>query len=106
MIILNISKLLVVNRFYRVAKMAVYILPSMAKALLGLFCNSNCFSLCPHTCTRLNSSSNVNIVEWLVSVTAVRVFVGSALTLHFGLASRDNTFDRSGFYVRFENVQG
>ena len=68
--------------------MAVHILPSMAKALQGAFCNSNCFHLCPHT--RLNSSSNVNIVEWLVSMTAnaVRVFVGSALTRSFGLVWR------------------
>ena len=82
--------------------MAVCILPSMAKALLGLFCNSNCFRLCPHT--RLNSTSNVNIVEWLASMTAVRVFVGYALTLSFGLASRDYTFDRRGFCVLFQNV--
>ena len=67
--------------------MAVYILPSTAKALLGLSCNLNCFHLFPHT--RLNSNSNVNIVEWLVSMTAVWVFVGSALTLSFGLANRN-----------------
>jgi len=78
--------------------MAVYILPSVAKALLGLFCNSNCFHLCPHI--RLNSSSNVYIVEWLVSMTAARVFVGFALTLPFGLASRDYTFDRSSFFSK------
>ena len=46
----------------------------------------------------------MNIVEWLVSTTAVRVFVGSALTLFFGLASRGYTFDRSTFYVLFQNV--
>jgi len=74
----------------------------MAKAPLGLFCNSNCFHLCPHI--RLNSSSNVNIVEWLVSTTAVRAFVGSDLTLFLGLASRGYTFDRSAFYVLFQNV--
>ena len=46
------------------------------------------FELFPPFST-LNSSSNVNIVEWLVSMTAVWVFVGSALTLSFGLANRD-----------------
>ena len=51
-----------------------YLAIRTAKALLGLSCNS---------------SSNVNIVEWLVSMTAVWVFVGSALTLSFGLANRD-----------------
>jgi len=35
---------------------------------------------------------------------AVRVFVGSALTLSFDLACRDYTFDRSAFYVLFQNV--
>jgi len=43
--------------------MAVYILPSVAKALLGLFCNSNYFHLSPHV--RLNSSSNVNVAEMI-----------------------------------------
>ena len=79
--------------------MSVYILPSVAKALLGIFCNSNCFHLCPHI--RLNSSSNVNIFEWLVSMPAVPVFVSSALTLFFDLACRDYTFDKSAFYVLF-----
>jgi len=34
----------------------------------------------------------MNTVEWLVSVSAVRVFVGSALTISFSIA-RDYTFD-------------
>jgi len=42
----------------------------------------------------LNSSSNVNIVEWLVSMPTVRLFIGSALTISFGLACRGYTFDR------------
>ena len=96
-IILNILKLLVVIR-----SDFTDILPSVAKALLGIFCNSNCFHLCPHI--RLNSCCNVNVVEWLVSMPAVRVFVGSALTLSFDLACRDYTFDRSAFYVLFQNV--
>jgi len=66
--------------------MAVHILPLMAKALLGLFCNSNCIHLCPHM--TLSSSSNVNLVEWLVSMPAAGLFVGSALTTSFGVASR------------------
>ena len=57
--------------------MVVYILPSNAKTLLGLFCNSNCIHLCSHI--TLSLSSNVNIVERLVSMPAVRLFVGSAL---------------------------
>jgi len=32
-----------------------------------------------------------------MSMPAVRMFVGSALTISFGLASRDYTFDRSAF---------
>jgi len=39
------------------------------------------------------TSNNVNTVEWLVSVSAVLVFVGSALTISFSIASRDYTFD-------------
>ena len=43
--------------------MVVYILPSNAKTLLGLFCSSNCIHFCSHI--TLSSSSNVNIVEWI-----------------------------------------
>ena len=64
--------------------MVVYILPSNAKTLLGLFCNSNCIHRCSHE--TLSFSGNMNIVEWLVSMPAVRLFVGSALTISFGLA--------------------
>ena len=39
----------------------------------------------------------MDIVEWLVLTTVVRVFVRSALTLFFGLASRGYTFYRSAF---------
>jgi len=62
--------------------MEVHILPSKAKTLLGLFCNSNCIHLCSHV--TLSFSGNVYIVEWLVSMPAVRLFVGSALTISFG----------------------
>ena len=48
--------------------MVVYILPSNAKTLPGVCCNSKCIHLCSHI--TLSSSSNVNIVEWLVSVPA------------------------------------
>jgi len=37
---------------------------------------------------------------------AVRLFFGSALTISFGLACRGYTFDRNGFNVLFEKVQG
>ena len=66
--------------------MVVYILPPNAKTLLGLFCNSNCIHLCSHI--MLSSSSNVNRVQWLVSMPVVQLFVGSALTISFGLAFR------------------
>jgi len=84
--------------------MVVYILPSNAKTLLGLFCNSNCIHRCSHI--TWSFSSNVNIVEWFVSMLAVRLFVGSALTISFGLACRGYTFDRSDFNVLFQKVQG
>jgi len=60
--------------------MVGYILPSHAKTLLGLFCNSNCIiNRCSHI--TLSFSSNMNVVEWLVSMPAMRLFVGSALTI-------------------------
>jgi len=42
----------------------------------------------PHLCTyiTLGSTSNANIIEWLVSISAVQVFVDSALTICFGSA--------------------
>jgi len=82
--------------------MVVYILPSNAKTLLGLFCNSNCIQRCSHITLRF--SSNENIVEWLVSVPAVRLFVGSAQTISFGLACRGYTYNRSAFNVLFQNI--
>jgi len=53
---------------------------------------------------RLSSCSNVTIVEWLVSMPAVRLFARSALTISFGLACRGYTFDRSAFNVLFQKV--
>ena len=103
MIILKRSKILVVIRFHRLAKWQC-ILPSNAKTLLGLFCNLNCIHLCSHI--TLSSSSNVNIVEWFVSMPAVRLFACSALTISFGSACRGYTFDRSAFNVLFQKVQG
>jgi len=50
------------------------------------------------------SSSNVNIVKWLVSIPAVQLFLGSALTISFGLACRGFTFDRSAFNLLFQKV--
>ena len=52
------------------------------------------------------SSSNVNIVECLASMPAARLFVGSALTIFFGLVCRGYLFDRNAFNVLFQNVQG
>jgi len=73
--------------------MVVYILPSNAKTLLELFCNSNCIHFCSYI--TWSSNSNMNRVEWLVSVPAVRLFIRSALTISFGLACRGYTIDRS-----------
>jgi len=50
------------------------------------------------------SSSNVNIVEWLVSVPAVQLFLDSSLTISIGLACRGYIFDRSVFNVFFQKV--
>jgi len=44
--------------------------------------------LCSHI--RLSSSSNVNIIA---SMPAVRLFIGSAFTISFGLARRGYPFD-------------
>jgi len=79
--------------------MVVYILPSIAKTPLELFCNSSCIHLSSHI--TLSSSSNVNIVEWIVSMPAVLLFIGSALTISFGLACRSCTFDRITFNVAY-----
>jgi len=46
----------------------------------------------------------MNIVEWLVSMPAVRLFAGSALTIFFGLACRGYTYDRRVFNVLFQKV--
>jgi len=46
----------------------------------------------------------VNVFEVLVFVLAVRMFGVSALTICFGLASGNYTFDGSAFYVLFQKV--
>jgi len=84
--------------------MVVYILLLNAKTLLGICCNAICIHLCSHI--TLSSSSSVNIVEWLVSVPAVRLFVGCALAISFGLACECYTFDKSAFDVLFQKVEG
>ena len=84
--------------------MVVYILPSNAKTLLGIFCNSNCIHLCSPTTFSKSSSNNVKIVEWLVFMPAVGLFVGSTLTISFGLACKGCTFVRSAFNVLFQKV--
>ena len=48
----------------------------------------------PHLCAyiTLSSTSNANIVEWLVSISAVQVSVDSALTICFGSAIEEIMF--------------
>ena len=58
----------------------------MQKRWWDYFAIPKCIHLCSHI--TLSSSSNVNIVEWLVSMPAVRLFVGFALAILFGLACR------------------
>jgi len=53
---------------------------------------------------KVECSINLNIVEWLVSMPAVRLFAGSALTIFFGLACRGYTFDRRAFNILFQKV--
>jgi len=50
--------------------MVMYILLSIAKTLLELFCNSNCIHFCSHITS--SSSSNLNIVEWLAVLNMIR----------------------------------
>jgi len=67
--------------------MVVYIQPSNTKTLLELVSKRGYFHLCSQI--TLSSSCNVNIVEWLVSMLAVRLLVGSDLTISIGLACRE-----------------
>ena len=83
--------------------MILYILPSNAKTLLELFCNSNCIYICSHM--TLSSSSNVNIVQRLGPMPAVGVFSSSDLTLCFGLAGKDHIFDGRAFDVLIKKFQ-
>jgi len=48
----------------------------------------------------------MNVVEAFVSMAAVRVFKGSALTHCFGLAGRDYTFDGRTVHVHLKKVSG
>ena len=87
-IILNISKISVVIR--PIGLMVVYILPSMAKALLGQFYNLNCIHLCPHI--TLSSSSNVNTIDRLVSMSMiwmVSVYVSMSMIWMVGVYVND-----------------
>ena len=47
----------------------------------------------------------MNVVKVLVSMPTVHVFSSSALTLCFGLAGKDHTFDGRAFYVHLEKIQ-
>ena len=98
--ILKTSKILVAIRFHRIAKCQCIFCHQMQKLCRDYF--ANCIHCCSHI--TLSFSSNVNIVECLVSVPAVRLFIGSVLTISFGLACRNYTFNRSAFNVVFQNV--
>ena len=98
-IILNVSKILVVIRFYRFAKWQCNFAingKNSAETILP-------FELYPPlpTYLTLHSSSNVNLVEWLMPMPVLRVFVGSAITISFDLAWRDYSFDGNAFYVGY-----
>jgi len=101
-IILKTSKILVVIRFHRIAKWQCIFCHQMQKLCWDYF--ANCIHCCLHI--TLSFSSNVNIVECLVSMLAVRLFVGSVLTISFGLACRDYTFNRNAFNALFQKVSG
>jgi len=59
-----------------------------------------CIQLCPDSTYSVRITSNkVNIVKVLVSMPAVHAFSSSALTLCFGLAGKDHTFDGRAFDV-------
>ena len=47
----------------------------------------------------------MNIVEWLVSMPAVRLLVSSGLTISFGLACKGYTFGRSVFFILFKKFR-
>jgi len=47
----------------------------------------------------------VNVVKVLVSMSAVRVFSSSTLTLCFGLAGKDHIFDGRAFDVLIKKFQ-
>jgi len=79
--------------------MVVSILPSNAELCWDYFAIQTVSTI------TLSSSSNVKIVEWLVSVSTVRLFVGSALTISFALACRGYTFDRSTFMYFFKTFR-
>jgi len=86
--------------------MVVYILPIKCKNSAGTILHFELYPLLFTYNVEVYSSSDVNIVECLVSMPAVRFFIGSALTIFFGLACRGYTFERNAFYVLFQKVQG
>jgi len=47
----------------------------------------------------------MNVVKVLMSMSVVHVFSSSALTLCFGLAGKDHTFDGRDFYVLLKKIQ-
>jgi len=81
---------------------SVYFAIKCKNSVVDFFFNSNCIHLYSHI--TLTSSSNVNIVEWLVSMPAVRSFSGSALTISFGIACTEYTFEWSAFNALIQKV--
>ena len=49
--------------------------------------------------------NKMNVVKVLMSMSVVHVFSSSALTLCFGLAGKDHTFDGRDFYVLLKKIQ-
>ena len=47
----------------------------------------------------------MNTAEWLVSMSAVQLFLGSTLTISFGIACRGYAFGRSAFSALFKKFK-
>ena len=78
----------------------MHILPSMAKYLLGRFCYASNFVQTPHIALRSYYQQQGDR-----SQPAVHMFSIAALTLCFGIAGEDHTFDGTVFHVLLEKIQ-
>ena len=94
--VIMLNMLTILDPITQVCWMVAYISPSNAKLCWDNFAIKTVSSVL-HILYNVEfySRSNVNIVEWLVSILALRMFFVSALTIFFGLACRGYTFDRS-----------